>query len=611
VRKDFADVFAEQGEVAREVLGHLRERAVDALHLELSEAPKGSNNLGAYRVAKERVLPLLLKLEDEGERDAALHDVAAKLKLSIRPLRKALAAMLEEQEGSQEEQTEAADGAPEPGSDRHEWAMKVLTDRRLLSRAAVDMKRLGHVGEFAAKKLALICAVSARSGKPIQPSTHAQSAAGKNFLWDTALSLLPPEMVVKRSGLSAKALFRTQTNLKGAVLYIQEVAGSEDAEYTIRVMQSDGRLEYEATERTPDGGMRNVLYQTEGPTVVVQTTTKNHLHPENATRVFPIYLDESEAQTSRIVGSILKEASGLSSNEAEQARIQQRWQDAIRLLEPAEVAIPYAGRIVIPSTPLRIRRDARRLIDVVRVIAWLYQYQRQRDAEGRILATEEDFHEALALVSESLRRAWQTLTPAEEKVLEAIRRLPETQRTRNGFKRRELKVKEVSDRSVKEVLKSLTETGYLDSDGSRGPQGYTYTLVRDAEEISLRIFLRPSPDSKETPANDGFPNGRDPFARYRPMPDGPEDGADEREAGASGRNGHRPIEDGDLQGERATGRLGGEDEEEKISANGRRLTPEEAQRVKRLVREGMAERWARRTVLASDHPLGCDCEACR
>jgi DNA primase len=280
--KDAADLFATAGADAAEVIEGLKEAAIDALALELSEVPKGSNSLGAYRVAKERMLPLLLKLEDEGERDAALHDVAAKLKLSIKPLRRALATMLEGQRGSQEEQTEAAgDGAPEPGSARHERAMKVLGDRRLLSRAAVDIKRLGHIGEFAAKKLAFICAVSARSGKPIQPSTHAQSAAGKNVIWDTALSLLPQEMVVKRSGLSAKALFRTQTNLKGAVLYIQEVAGSEDAEYTIRFMQSDGRLEYEATEKMPDGGMKNVVYQTEGPTVVVQTTTKNHLHPEN------------------------------------------------------------------------------------------------------------------------------------------------------------------------------------------------------------------------------------------------------------------------------------------------------------------------------------------
>jgi len=582
-----------------------------ALHLELSEAPKDSNSLGTYRVAKERVLPLLLKLEDEGERDAALHDVAATLKLPIKPLRKALATMLEEQRGSQQEHTDApGDGAPEPGSARHERAMKVLGDRNLLFRVAVDMKRLGHVGEFAAKKLAFICAVSARSGKPIQPSTHAQSAAGKSFLWDSVLLLLPQEMVVKRSGLSAKALFRTQTNLKGAVLYIQEVSGSEDAEYSIRVMQSAGGLEYEATEKMPNGGMKNVVYQTEGPTVVVQTTTKNHLHPENASRVFPIYLDESEAQTSRIVGSILREASGRRSNEAERARIQQRWQDAIRLLEPAEIAIPYAERIEIPSTPLRIRRDARRLIDVVRVIAWLYQYQRQRDAEGRILATEGDFHEALALVSESLRRAWQTLTPAEEKVLEAIRRLPETQRTRNGFKRRELKVKEVSDRRVKEVLKSLTDTGYLDSDGSRGPQGYTYTLVRDAEEISLGIFLRPSSDSEETPANGGIPNGRGAFARYRPMPDSKADANGRQEAGASGQNGHRPIEDSDLQGERATGRLGSEEEEEKTSANGRCLTPEETKRIQRLIREGTSERWARRTVLAGSHPLDCDCEVC-
>jgi hypothetical protein len=84
------------------------------------------------------------------------------------------------------------------------------------------------------------------------------------------------------------------------------VAGSEDANYSIRVMQSDGRLEYEATEKMPDGSMKNVVYRTEGPTVIVQTTTKNHLHPENETRVFPIYIDESEEQTGRIVESILR-----------------------------------------------------------------------------------------------------------------------------------------------------------------------------------------------------------------------------------------------------------------------------------------------------------------
>src|SRR5215208_1868991 len=444
-RKDVADLFAEEGHRTTEVLTDLKAAAVDALYLELDEAAKGSDNLGAYRAVKERILPLLPKLEDEGEQDAALHDVAHKLKLPIRPIRKALAeqkAAELSREPDEEEAASAEDTVPTPGTERHERAMALLKDRRLLSKAAVDMKRLGHVGEFLAKKLGFVCAASALYGKPIQPSTHAQSAAGKNALWDIVLSLFPPEMVIRRSGLSAKALFRTQVDLKGRVLYIQEVAGSEGANYTIRVMQSDGRLEYEATEKMPDGSLRNVVYRTEGPTVIVQTTTKNHLHPENETRVFPIFIEESEEQTERIVRSKLKEASGRRPGAAERQRISQRWHDTIRLSEPADVVIPYAQRIEIPSSPLRIRRDAPRLLDVVTVIAWLHQHQRETDAEGRILAAEEDFDEALRLVNPSLRRAWKTLTPSEEDVLLTIRELSESLRS-HGFKRRNLNVKGV------------------------------------------------------------------------------------------------------------------------------------------------------------------------
>ena len=472
-------------------------------------------------------------------------------------------------EAATEEETKAE--APDIGPERQEAACKLLESPDLLEEAAADMERLGHVGERTTKKLALICALSAHSGKPIQPSTHAQSSAGKNALWDAALSLLPEEMIVRRSGLTAKALFRTEADLKGAVLYLQEVAGSEDANYSIRVMQSDGRLEYEATEKAPDGSMKNVVYRTEGPTVIVQTTTKNHLHPENETRVFPIYIDESEEQTGRIVESILKNAAGRGVSDTERECARERWQDAIRLLEPGEVVIPYAERIEIPRSPIRIRRDARRLVDVVRVIAWLHQHGRERDTAGRIVATEHDFHAALRLVSESLTRAWKTLTPAEETVLGVIKVLSEQLKTR-GFRRRDLKVKDVSDRRVKEVLKSLTDTGYLDCDGRQGPQGYSYTVAREAEEISLGISLRPSPDNQETPAKEHNSTGRGAFARYRPVPDNEEDiewltDSEEekndgyREAGATGRNEHRPIESDDLQEKHATGRTGGANEE--------------------------------------------------
>jgi hypothetical protein len=41
-----------------------------------------------------------------------------------------------------------------------------------------------------------------------------------------------------------------------------------------------------------------------------------------------------------------------------------------------------------------------------------------------------------------------------------------------------------------------------------------------------------------------------------------------------------------------------------------RLTAEQAERIRHLVKDGMSETWARRTVLANDHPLDCECEVC-
>jgi hypothetical protein len=228
--------------------------------------------------------------------------------------------------------------------------------------------------------------------------------------------------------------------------------------------------------------------------VVVQTTTRIHLHHENETRVFPIYIDESSAQTERIVQSILQEAEEGGVGAEEREEIVGVWHDAIRLLEPSRVIVPYARRIKVPSSQVRIRRDVTRLLDVVRVISWLHQHSRTRDQHGRIIATEEDFRTALALVEEPLMKSWQALSPAEERVMGAIKALPEEMRQK-GFRRRDLAVEGAQPRTVQEVLASLASTGYLDCDRRGGSQGFTYTLTRDPEAMTLGISLDPPPDA--------------------------------------------------------------------------------------------------------------------
>jgi hypothetical protein len=480
------------------------EGAEDALDLALSEAPEGSSR-ERYRYARERIFPLIEGLEDEGERGPVLDDVAKKLKLGKKDLRNSFTAFekdLQDQERGQHGEGRAEDDlAPEPGTNLYERAMELLRCPDLLRKAAEDMERLGHVGEPGNKQLAFVCAISARAGRPIQPSTHAESSTGKNFLWDSVLSLLPPELVMKRSAISDKALFRTEADLRGAVLYLQEVAGSEGADFTIRVLQSAQYLEYEATEKMPDGSFGTVVHRKEGPVVVVQTTTEIRLYHENDTRVFPIYLDESVEQTERIVYSALHRASTGGISQEDREDVLGVWHSAIRLLEPAEVIVPYAELIQVPSHRVRVRRDVNRLLDVIRVHAWLHQHGRERDEQDRILATEADFHKAVELVADSLQRAWKSLTPAEEAVLAAIGSLPKASQ-KNGFTRSDLEVEGHDTRRVQDALKALSETGYLERDRRGGPGGFRYTLTRDAETKGLAISLRPPDDDGEDNAGE-------------------------------------------------------------------------------------------------------------
>ena len=494
--KDAADLFAAQGEEARDTIEDLKIDAQDALDLALSEAP--SSQRDRYRYATERIFPLLLMLEDEGERGAALDDVAGNLGLRKTDLRGALAKAVEVARQSQEERGRDEEGVvedlgPEPGTERHERAMELLRCPDILEAAARDMERLGHVGERTAKKLAFVCAVSAMAGYPVQPSTHAESSTGKNYLWDTVLLLLPQRKVLRWSAMSDKALFFTEEDLKGKVIYLQEVAGSEGADFAIRVLQSAQYLEYVVTEKTADGTYKAVTYRKEGPVVVVQTTTQIRLFNENDTRVLPIYLDESAEQTRRIVESALLRAEGGGIPREASEAVLRLWHDAILLLEPAEVVIPYARRIRMPTQRVRVRRDVNRVVDVIRIHAWLHQHARERDDLGRILATEEDFRAALGLVADSLGRAWGSMTPAEEAVMDAIRSLPEAVR-KNGFTRGQLQLGDMDARRAQDVLKALTETGHIECEKRGGPGGYRYTVPRDTKESVLGISLSPADD---------------------------------------------------------------------------------------------------------------------
>jgi hypothetical protein len=499
--------------------------------------------------------------QDELGLKRALNELCGHVKDEVR-----IAEAKRDEEGEDDEDSPEEHGVPAAGTPAHARAIALLTAHDVLDEVAQAMERLGHIGEESNKKLAFACAVSAKAQLPVQPSTHAQSSAGKNYLWDTALALIPPELVYKRTGFSAKALFRTSMSLKHSVLYIQELAGSEGADFSIRTLQSDNVLKWEASEKQPDGSIANVEYEVEGPTVIVQTTTKNHLHPENETRVVPLYLDETAEQTAKITKAALRRAAGFETlSKEERDELCATWHDAVRLLEPVEVLIPFAERVEVPSAPLRLRRDVPRLMNIIKLVAWVHQHTRKRDDAGRVLATEEDFHMAIRMVGTSFARAWKSLTPSEEKVYEACKELSEHLR-KHGFRRVDVEKalekngEAISYTTLKNCLLTLASSGYLESDGKKGATGATYTLARGSGiEGTITLSGLPAINEKQSESRIGKPN---PMADSQSGHSGPlANGEDERPIAENGPNGIGPLKRHDLQVKFENGRMAGKDTE--------------------------------------------------
>jgi hypothetical protein len=142
---------------------------------------------------------------------------------------------------------------------------------------------------------------------------------------------------------------------------------------------------------------------------------------------------------------------------------------------------------------------------------------------------------------------------------------------------------------IKEVLPLLVAAG-IEADRTEDRSGSTITLRKIPKNDATNATGEKNPTGKEKVG--GNTHADDATSNATTAPDATSnatrDSANGAESGNSGDSGNRF---GDFSEAEA-------------------CTPEQAKRIRRLVQQGTSETWARRTVLASDHSLGCDCEVC-
>lgn len=311
-------------------------------------------------------------------------------------------------------------------------ATNFLKDPKLLLKVEDDLNTFGIVGEDKLKVLIYLIATARRMPKGLGARIQSESAAGKSYLVDAIKSLMPPEDVIDTTRLSSKALYYMgEDSLRHKLVLVKEAIGVSEIDYPLRNLISELFISCYVPIEKKGKRFETQQFKVYGPISYIDTTTDFKINPENATRIFELYMDESEQQTQTIHDWQRTEA-GFESMYAEEKRNQIRLlhQETQKLLRTdVDVTIPYARHIKFPTQHVRMRRDFPKFLNLIKVIAFLHQYQRRiekipgvspLDDSEYIVANLFDYELAHSLIHQVFVDTLNPLTKPESSMLKCI-----------------------------------------------------------------------------------------------------------------------------------------------------------------------------------------------
>jgi hypothetical protein len=289
-----------------------------------------------------------------------------------------------------------------------------------------EIRDRGFVGSADLPKLVFLCLYTRHFDHPVSLVIKGSSGSGKSFALKSALQFVPSTAYEQFAGMSERALiYNKDLDLKHRYLIIQEAAGLNEGtgRVFLRQLLSEGTVRYATVHSTKDGLVGEELPVREGPTGLLMTTTANHLHHEDETRMLSYQVDEDPTKKREALVSLAR-FEGRRTKPIDP----EPWHalDAYVATHDKQVAVPYAERLAgrLPTTHNRIMRDFPHVLALIRAHALMHQCNRDRDAEGAIVATMKDYAAIHKLVAVSLSEGLETSVPQTvREVVEATRKL--------------------------------------------------------------------------------------------------------------------------------------------------------------------------------------------
>jgi hypothetical protein len=281
-----------------------------------------------------------------------------------------------------------------------ETCKELAAEPRILERLIEEFSKLGVVGENKIAKILYLALTSRVLERPVSVGVKGPSSGGKSFITEKVLSFFPPSAYYVLTAMSDKALAYLEESLVHRFLVICEAPGiqGEMATYMTRSLLSEGRIRYASVEKTKDG-LKPTLIEREGPTGLLLTTTALSLHPENETRMLSLTVSDTQEQTKNIILAMAKEVPPDTINVEPWHALQTWIADGT-----ARVKIPYAKVLAesMPAVAVRLRRDFRTVLNLIKSHALLHQVNREKGPGGEIIADFEDYAAVYEVMADML-----------------------------------------------------------------------------------------------------------------------------------------------------------------------------------------------------------------
>ena len=403
-------------------------------------------------------------------------------------------------------------------AERQQQVIAFLSQPELIKRLNYLIGQSGVIGEENSRIFLFGIAASYKMPDTLHALIQGSSGSGKTHLLVKISSFIPEEHRKHFTRVTEGSFYNYgMYDLQNTLICLEDLDGmKEDAYLAFRELQSRGMIISSTSGKDDNGNIRAFEKAVYGPIASMSCTTKGEVYEDNMNRCFLIAVDETKAQTGRIIQYQNQKASGQIDGQKEQ-QATQFIKDCVRMLKPHPVVNPYANQVNLPEEAHKIRRLNDQYQSYVKQMALIHQYRRKKDNQGRIIAEKEDLQVAADIMFDSIVLKIDELDGSLRLFYEQLKEYVKSkgEHPENyAFGQREIRqALHISKSQLQRYIHDLAQLEYIRQTGGHANRGYTYKILYwdniEALRAKVKRHLQGQLDQLELLAthSNGSPDG--------------------------------------------------------------------------------------------------------